>query len=91
MRLRRWAVGHALGEFVPAGILLGAKIRSVKKFLQAEDLRFLFRGLLDQLQVLVDHGLPDLRQRTIGAERIAGLNQTAADIAGHGDLPGVGL
>ena len=83
------AVGDALGQFVPAGVLLGAEIRAVEKFLQAEDLRFLLRGLLDQLEVLVDHGLANLRQRTIGGNGVAGLNQGAADIAGHGSPPGV--
>ena len=59
------AIGHALGQVVPANVLLGAEIRTVEKFLQAEYLHFLLRGLLDQLQVLVDHGLLDFRQRAV--------------------------
>ena len=67
------AVGHALRQFVPARVLFRTKIRPVEKLLQAEDLRLLARGLLDQLQVLVDHGFSDLREGTLGAERVAGL------------------
>ena len=38
------AIGHGLGQFVPARLLLGAKIGAVEKFLQAEDLHFFLRG-----------------------------------------------
>src|SRR5712692_1610603 len=79
----RWSVGNALGEVVPANILLGAEIRTVKKFLEAEYFDFLFCGLLDQLQVLVDHGFLDLRQRAVAAYRVACLNQTTAHVSGH--------
>src|ERR1035438_8336039 len=78
------SAGNALGQVVPANVLLGAEIRAVEKFLQAEDLHFFFGGLLDQLEVLVDHRLLDLRQRTVGAAGVARLNQTTAHIAGHG-------
>ena len=71
----RRAIRHPLGQFIPARILLRAKIRAVEKFLQAQDLRFLSRRLFDQLQVLVDHRLPDLGEGALCAERIAGLNQ----------------
>src|SRR5579871_6086428 len=83
-QLGRWAVGYALGQFIPASILFRAKIRSIEKFLQTENLRFLSRGLLDQLHVFVDHRLPDLLEGALGAKRVAGLNQGATDIAGHG-------
>src|ERR1051326_2341131 len=82
--VRRWTIGHLLGQFIPAGILLRAKIWTVEKFLQAQDLRLLAHGLVDQFHVLVDHRLPDLRKRALGAERVTGLNQGAADNAGHG-------
>jgi hypothetical protein len=38
---------------------------------------------LDQLPVLVDSGSFDPGERTAAAERVAGLNQTAANIARH--------
>src|SRR5256885_5452267 len=83
------SVRNALSQFVPARVLLRAKIRSVEELLQAENLRLFFRRLVDQLQVLVDHRLADLAEGAIGAKRVAGLNQGAANIAGHGVLPRV--
>src|SRR5579863_1466341 len=83
----RRAIGNALGEFVPARILFRTKIRAVEKLLQAQDLCFLSRCLFDQLQVLVDHRLSDLWKRTLGAERIAGLNQGTAHVSRHGMRP----
>ncbi len=80
------AVGDALGQFVPPGILLRTKIGAVKKLLQAENLRLLAGGLIDQFQVLVDHRLSDLRERAFGGKRVAGLNQGTANIAGHETL-----
>src|ERR1700757_2315867 len=77
-------IRHALCQFVPASVLLRAKIRAIEKLLQTEDFRFLARRLIDQFQVFVDHRLPDLFERAIGAECIAGLNQSAADNARHG-------
>src|SRR5215471_17176487 len=75
--------GNRFGQLVPAFILLCAEIRTIEKFLQAQDLRFLASSLFDQLKVLVDHRLPDLRERAVGVERVCGLNQGAADIARH--------
>src|SRR5258708_1164151 len=77
-------IGHALGQFVPASILLGAKVRAVEKLLQAEDLGLLLGGLLDQLDVLIDHRFSDLSQGAIGAESVAGLNQGTTDNPRHG-------
>src|SRR5580765_6637897 len=82
-KLRGWPIWHAFCQFVPSCILLGAKIGSIKEFLQAKDLRLLACCLFDQLQVLVDHRFPDLIERTIRAERVAGLNQGATDDARH--------
>src|ERR1019366_9061581 len=79
--------GNSLGKVVPANVLLRAEIRTIKKFLEAEYFHFLFRRLLDQLQVLVDHGFLDLWQRAVAAERVACLNQTTAHIPGHGTPP----
>src|SRR5579862_9376233 len=86
-QLSRRPVGHALREFVPTCVLLRTKIRPEEKFLQAKDLCLFLSRLLDQLEMLVDHRLPDLRKWTFGANRVTGLDQGAADIAGHGDLP----
>jgi len=80
------AIGHRLGHLIPAGILLGTEIRAVENFLQAQDLNLLFGGLLDQLQVLVNHGLLDLFQRVAGAKHVGGLNQSAADVTRHRHL-----
>jgi hypothetical protein len=65
IKLRGGSVGNALGEVVPANVLLGAEIRTVEKFLQAKYFDFLFRRLLDQLEMLVDHGFLDLGQRAV--------------------------
>src|SRR5450631_4040000 len=43
----RGTIRYPFGEFVPARILLRTKIGPIEKFLQAKDLRFLARGLLD--------------------------------------------
>jgi len=56
------AIGDWLGEFVPAGLLLGAEIGAVEELLEAEDLDFLFCGGDDQVFVLGHHFLFDLRQ-----------------------------
>src|SRR5205085_6101454 len=62
------------------------KIRSVKNLLQAEHLYFFLGGLLDQLQMFVDHCLLDLRQGMIGAKSVVRLNETATDQTRHINL-----
>src|ERR1700721_2123040 len=85
--VHRGTVRHSLGKFIPASVLLGTKIRTVKKLLQAQDLRFLSRRLLDQLQMLVDHRFSDLGERTLCVGRIAGLIQHTANNSTHGNWP----
>ena len=49
------AFGDALGELVPASFLFGAKIRTIKKLLEAEDSYFFLGGGGDEVLVLGDH------------------------------------
>ena len=79
-------IRHALGKLIPTRVLFRAKVRTIKEFLQTQDLCPLFRRLINQLQMLVDHRLFDLRQRVLGAEFVFGLDQAAADNPGHDDL-----
>jgi len=79
----RRSIRHSLCHFIPSRILLGAKIRAVEKLLQTENLRFFLRGLFDQFQVLVDHRLSDLGQRTFGAELVLSLYQGTAHNSRH--------
>ena len=83
-QLNRGSFRHGFSKFVPTRILLSAKVWSVEKLLQTEDSCLLARCLLDQLQVFIDHGLTDLSKRAISTDRVAGLNQGAADNASHG-------
>src|SRR5438270_5667551 len=82
-QFRGWAIGHALRHLIPLLILFRAKVRAVEEFLKTEYLHLLLRGLLDELQVLVDHGFLDLSQAVIWAKRIARLNEAAADNSRH--------
>ena len=77
-------IGNSLRQFIPAYVLLGAEIRTVKQFLKAEYFDFLFRRLLDQLEVLVDHGFLDLRQRAVAAQHVTCLDEATAHDSGHG-------
>src|ERR1700722_11010793 len=77
------SVRNSFREFVPADVLLGTEIWAVKQLLQAKYLHLLFRRLLDELQVLIDHGLLDLRQRAVAAHYIPCLDETTAHNAGH--------
>src|SRR5262249_40539253 len=83
--LRRRAVRHALGEPVPLAVLLGAEVGTVEELLEAEDLDALLRRLADQAEVLLDHGVLDLLDRTLRVDvrRHRTLDQTAADRASH--------
>ncbi len=77
------AVGHRLGEIVPAGFLLGAEIRPVENLLKTDDLRARGRGLSDIADVLVDHGFFHLLEGQSDGSDVGGLNQRAADDSGH--------
>src|SRR5207247_5758932 len=77
---------HALGELVPPRVLLGREVRSIEQLLEREDADALAAGLLDQLDVLVDHRLADLGQARFRRRLdVAGLDQAAADSSGHGE------
>jgi hypothetical protein len=72
--------GDQLRGGVPALVLAGAEVRPVEDLLQAEDLRALLRGLLDQRQMLVEHRLLDLLHRhRLVVDRVAALNESCAD------------
>ena len=58
----RGPVGHAVPSAVPLRLLLGAEVRTVEELLEAQDLHLLPRGLIDQLEMLVDHRLLDRGQ-----------------------------
>jgi hypothetical protein len=73
------AVGDSFSEFIPAGILFGAEVRAVKQFLQTQDLYLLASRLLNQIQVLLDHGVANLGKRVLGPKDIARLNQATAN------------
>ena len=77
------AVRDRLGQIVPAGLLLGAEIGAVEDFLKAGDLRAALRPRRRYMLMLRDHRLLHFFKRTIGAGDISGLNQRAADHAGH--------
>src|SRR2546430_17493871 len=56
------AFGDALGELVPASFLFGAKIRTIKKLLEAEDSYFFLGGGGDEVLVL-EIGRASCRER----------------------------
>ena len=84
---RRRAVGHGLGEVVPACRLLGAEVRPVEQLLEAEDLHLLARRFLDEAEDLRKLRVVDLVQRGRAAVEIeARLHETGTNDAGHGEL-----
>src|SRR5438445_272381 len=81
------AVRHPLGQFVPSRLLLGAKVGSVEKFLEAEDLHLLLGGIRDEALVLGDHLFFNVAERQFLRRPFAvNLNQTAAHVTSHSDL-----
>src|SRR5258708_22436527 len=87
--LDRRPFGNALGEFVPARLLLGAEIRTVEKFLQAENLHLALGGVANQTLVLGDHLFLDLSQRELFRRPFtARLNQATTDYTRHRAPPG---
>jgi hypothetical protein len=74
LKPRPFKTGARTSRLLALTALLGAKIRAIEKLLQAKNLGFLLRRLRDQLEMLVDHRFSNLGKRTLGAERIAGLN-----------------
>src|SRR5215468_5214000 len=79
------AVGDAFGEFIPAGFLLGAKIRAVKKFLKAEDFYFFLGSRGNQVLMFRNHFLFYVgKQIFFWRSFTVSLDQAAANHAGHG-------
>src|SRR5215470_6421578 len=84
-----WTVRDALRQLVPPSFLLRAKIRAVKEFLESENLYFFLGGVRNQRLVLRDHFLFYVGERIFFWRPLAVcLNQTAANRAGHKNLPG---
>ena len=79
----RRPVGHALGQVVPAGFLLGAEVGAVEELLQAQDLHLLARRLADERHVAVDHRLLDRGEIPLGSEHVPRLDESAAHRPGH--------
>src|SRR5439155_6759832 len=77
------AAGNWFGEVVPAGGLLRAKVRAVKDFLEADDLRTVGSGLADHGDVLIEHDLLDFVERAGGRFGVGGLDEGAADNTRH--------
>src|SRR5207245_1515211 len=78
------AVGDALSKFIPAGFLLGTKIRAVKKFLKAEDLYFFLSGGGNEAFVLGNHFLFYVEKRIFFRGPLTvSLNQAATNDTGH--------
>src|SRR5215469_9577707 len=85
--LEGWAMGYPFGELVPASILLGAKVGTVEKFLQTEDLNILFRCRRDEFFVLGNHFFFDIGERIFLRRPFAsGLDNTATDDPRHEGL-----
>src|SRR2546425_4434553 len=80
--------GNLLGELIPAGLLLGAKVRAIKNFLEAGGLPFLFGRVGDQVFVFGDHFFFDFGERKLFRRPFPlGLNQAPADETGHTPPP----
>jgi hypothetical protein len=83
-----WPVWDFFGQFVPAGLLLGAEVGTVEKFLEAEDLYFLFGGIGDEVLMLGDHLFLDVGERKLFRGPLTlGLNQATANRTSHATPP----
>lgn len=76
--------GHSFGRGIPLLILTGAKIWSVKDFLQAKNLHALAAGFFNKRDVLGFHGLHDFCNRafTFSHQR-AHLDEAGFNNSGH--------
>ena len=54
------SVRQNLRHFIPARVLLGAKVRAVKQFLQTQNLDLLLGGMPNHMDMLPHHGVADL-------------------------------
>src|SRR5215469_7548262 len=78
------SVRNALGEIVPTNRLLGAKVRTIENFLQANDFRACLGSLSDHSHVLINHRLLDFFERTLGRFQVSCLDQRTAYDSRHG-------
>ena len=74
-----WAVWNFFRGVEPAGLLLRAEVRAGEDFLEANDLGTSLRRLPDVLDMLIDHGLPNLLKRQRRRSGIRRLNQGASN------------
>src|SRR5206468_3857727 len=80
----RGAGRDALGQFIPAGLLFRAEVRTVKKLLQPKNLYFFPGCIGDQALVLGDHLLFDFAEgKFFRGPLTSSLNQAATDHTGH--------
>jgi len=76
--------GYRFRGLVPLHVLARAEIRRGEDFLQAQDLHTLLAGLLDEGDMLVQHGLFDLLNRSLPlGHGKAGLDQAGFHDSGH--------
>src|SRR2546426_6150560 len=86
--LYRGPLGDALGEFIPARLLLGAKVRPVEKLLEAEDLHLPLGRIGHQALVLRDHLFLDVGERKLFRRPFTvRLNEAATNQARHSTPP----
>ncbi len=82
------AVGNAFGQLIPAGFLLGTKIRAIKELLEPEDLHFFLGGIGNEALMFGDHLLFYVGEQIFFRRPLTlSLNQAAANHAGHGTPP----
>src|SRR5450755_2847936 len=73
---------------MPPGLLLGTEVWAVEKFLEAENLGFLFRGSLDQLLGFLEHLLADVFDGVfLGRPFTVGLDESATHDPRHQKPP----
>src|SRR4051812_13194167 len=75
--LNSGAIRNPLDHVVPARLLLGAKVRTVEQFLEAQHLYAPASGFIDQRQMLVEHPLLDVVGRALEGDVCLDLNQSA--------------
>ena len=82
-QLRRRAVGNLFDGFVPACLLLSAKVRRRKDFLHAKNLHALFCGVFDHPKMFFYIQPYDVFDRRIGRPGVFRLNQSAFNCSCH--------
>src|SRR5690606_13002584 len=73
-----------LGDVTPARVLAGAEVGPVEDLLEAEELHALLAGLLDHREVLFDHRVAHLLDRSVLlVEGVGHLNEAADYLSRH--------